>query len=268
MTVLRMSKRELDRAETLHRVCDRRLSVTDAAEAMNVTRRHASRLLGAYRRHGTSGLMSKRRGKPSNRRHTDAFRDYVIELIRRHYPDFGPTLASEKLAERHAVTVSKETVRQWMNEAGLWQSRAERRKRVQQPRQRRARFGELVQIDGSLHWWFEDRGPKCALIVFIDDATGAILHLRFCPSESTFDCLQAAEASIGRFGKPLASYSDRHSIFRTVKVAEKTDGEHNGMTQFGRALNELDVAPEVFPLIAGLCSCCGPLGALLQTRSG
>jgi len=241
MTVLKMSKRELDRAETLQRVCDRRLSVTDAAEAMNVTRRHASRLLGAYRLQGTAGLMSKRRGRPSNRRHTDAFRGYVLELIRRYYPDFGPTLAMEKLAERHDVSVSKETVRQWMIEAGLWESRTERKKRVQQPRQRRARFGELVQIDGSLHWWFETRGPKCALIVFIDDATGRILHLRFCPSESTFDYLQAAQASIERYGKPLAYYSDRHSIFRTPKVATKTGGEHHGMTQFGRSLDELNI---------------------------
>ena len=241
MTVLKMSKRELDRAETLQRVCDRGLSVTDAAEAMNVTRRHAARLLGAYRLQGTAGLMSKRRGRPSNRRHTDAFRGYVIELIGRYYPDFGPTLAAEKLAERHDVTVSKETVRQWMIEAGLWESRTERRKRVQQPRQRRARFGELVQIDGSLHWWFEMRGPKCALIVFIDDATGRILHLRFCPSESTFDYLQAAQASIERYGKPLAYYSDRHSIFRTPKVATKTGGEHHGMSQFGRSLDELNI---------------------------
>jgi hypothetical protein len=128
-----------------------------------------------------------------------------------------------------------------MIEAGLWESRAERVKRVQQPRQRRARFGELVQIDGSLHWWFEERGPKCALIVFIDDATGAILHLRFCPAESTFDYLQAAKTSIERYGKPLAYYSDRHSIFRTVKPASKTGGEHGEMTQFGRALHEINI---------------------------
>ncbi|GAB5376912.1 MAG: hypothetical protein AcusKO_33740 [Acuticoccus sp.] len=96
MTVLKMSKRELDRAETLQRVCDRRLSVTEAAEVMSVTRRHATRLLSAYRNLGTGGLMSKRRGRPSNRRHTDAFRGYVVELVRRHYPDFGPTLAAEE----------------------------------------------------------------------------------------------------------------------------------------------------------------------------
>ncbi len=162
-------------------------------------------------------------------------------LVRSHHHDFRPTLASEKLVERHDVTVSRETRRQWMIADGLWESRVERKKRVQQPRQRRARFGELVQIDGSLHWWFEDRGLTCALLVFIDDATGRILHLRFCPSESTFDYLQAAKASIARYGKPLAYYSDRHSIFRTAKVATKTGGYRDGMTRFGRALDELNV---------------------------
>ena len=224
-----MSKRELDRAEVLQRIVDRRLSVTDAADLIGLTRRQTSRLLVAYRTSGTAGLMSKRRGKPSNRRHTDAFRGYVLGLVRERYHDFGPTLAVEKLTELHDVTVSRETLRKWMIEDGLWESRTERKKRVQQPRQRRARFGELVQIDGSLHWWFEDRGPKCALLVFIDDATGRILHLRFCPSESTFDYLQAAKASIDRYGKPLAYYSDRHSIFRTTKAATKTGGYRDGM---------------------------------------
>ena len=241
MTVWSMSKKELDRAEVLQRVVDRRLSVTDAAEVIGLTRRQTSRLLVAYRTSGTAGLMSKRRGKPSNRRHTDAFRGYVLGLVRERYHDFGPTLAAEKLVELHDVTMSRETLRKWMIEDGLWESRTERKKRVQQPRQRRARFGELVQIDGSLHWWFEDRGPKCALLVFIDDATGRILHLRFCPSESTFDYLQAAKASIDRYGKPLAYYSDRHSIFRTAKAATKTRGYKDGMTQFGRALDELNV---------------------------
>ena len=236
-----MSARELDRAEVLRLVVERRLGVNEAAERMGVTRRQASRLLKAFRADGVAGLVSKRRGRPSNRRHLEAFRSTVMTLVAEHYADFGPTLAAEKLLERHGIAVGKETLRGWMVADGLWQTRTERRKRVQQPRPRRERFGELVQIDGSQHWWFEDRGPKCTLIVFIDDATGRLLHLRFCPSESTFDYLQAATASIGEHGKPLAYYSDKHAIFRTPKAGRKTRGEHNGMTQFGRALDELNV---------------------------
>ena len=243
--VLVVSARELDRAEVLRLVVERRLGVGEAAERMGVTRRQASRLLKAFRTDGIAGLASKRRGRPSNRRHPEAFRSSVMAIVAERYADFGPTLATEKLAERHQIAVGKETLRCWMAADGLWATRTERRRRVQQPRARRERFGELIQIDGSLHWWFEDRGPRCSLLVFIDDATSRLLHLRFCPSESTFDYLQAAKASIDRHGKPLAYYSDKHSIFRTPKRAEKTGGEHNGMTQFGRALAELNVEPKV-----------------------
>ena len=244
-----MSKRELDRLELIGRIERKELSVISAAERMGLSRSQVHRLMRAYRERGAAALISARRGKPSNRTLPDHQRElavakrrgYVLGLVRQEYHDFGPTLAAEKLVERHDVTVSRETLRQWMIEDGLWQNRTERKKRVQQPRQRRARFGELVQIDGSLHWWFEGRGPKCALLVFIDDATGRILHLRFCPSESTFDYLQAAKASIDSYGKPLAYYSDRHSIFRTAKPAMKTRGYKNGMTQFGRALDELNI---------------------------
>ena len=162
----------------------------------------------------------------------------MLEIIRTNYHDFGPTLAAEKLAELHEINVSKETLRNWMIVAGLWESRVERKKRVQQPRNRRECFGELIQIDGSLHWWFEDRGPRCSLLVFIDDATSKIVQLRFAPSESTFDYFHAARAYIDQYGKPIAFYSDKHTVFRTPKTARKTG---NGMSQFGRALNELNI---------------------------
>lgn len=238
MTLLIMSKAELNRVEVLERVLDRRTSVTAAAGEMGVSRRQATRLLKAYREDGAAGLISKKRGKVSNRRYSAGFRNYVLEIIRSHYHDFGPTLVAEKLAERHEICVSKETIRGWMIEAGFWESRVERKKRVHQPRNRREGFGELIQIDGSLHWWFEDRGPRCSLIVFIDDATSKIVHLRFAPSESTFDYFHAAKSYLQDYGKPLAFYSDRHGIFRTPKPANKTG---NGMTQFGRALHELNI---------------------------
>ncbi|MCP5022281.1 MAG: ISNCY family transposase [bacterium] len=238
MALLVMSRQELGRLEILQQVIDRRVGVMAAAGLMGLSRRQASRLLKAYVQDGPAGLISKKRSRPSNRRYSDGFRAYVIEIVRANYHDFGPTLAAEKLAERHEITLSKETLRTWMIEAGLWQSRKERKKRVQQPRNRRECFGELIQIDGSLHWWFEDRSPRCSLLVFIDDATSRIVQLRFAPSESTFDYFHAAKAYVKQYGKPLAFYSDKHAIFRTQKAGQKTG---NGMTQFGRALNELNI---------------------------
>lgn len=126
-----------------------------------------------------------------------------------------------------------------MTEAGLWTSRRERKQRIFRPRGRRDCLGELFQIDGSHHWWFENRGPKCALLVYIDDATGKLLHLRFALSENTFDYLQATKAYLEHWGKPLAFYSDKHGVFRTTHASE-TD-RTSGLTQFGRALYELNI---------------------------
>ncbi len=238
MTVYLMSKTELERLEALQHIEQKRLTVTRAADLLSLSRSQVHRLLVRYRSDGVSGIQSQKRGRPSNRKYSPAFRAYALEIIRSNYHDFGPTLAAEKLVELHEINVSKETVRKWMIEAGLWESRVERKKRVHQPRNRRECFGELIQIDGSLHWWFEDRGPRCSLLVFIDDATSKLVQLRFAPSESTFDYFHAAKAYLNEYGKPLAFYSDKHSIFRTPKTAHKTG---NGMTQFGRALHELNI---------------------------
>jgi transposase len=234
-----MSQKELHRLEAVQKVKDDRLSVSNAAKLLSISRSHMHRLLQAYDREGSGGLVSKKRGRPSNRRYPEAFRNTVLDIVREHYHDFGPTLACEKLAERHGIGISKETLRQWMTEAGLWTSRQERRKHLHQPRNRRECFGELVQIDGSHHWWFEDRGPKCALLVFIDDATGKLLHLRFATSENTFDYFHAAKAYLQDWGKPLAFYSDKHGIFRTTHPSQMD--RTSGFTQFGRALHELNI---------------------------
>ena len=153
------------------------------------------------------------------------------------YPDFGPTLAAEKLAERHDLRVSRETLRNLMRQAGIWVSRAER-KRIQQPRYRREHVGELIQIDGSEHRWFEDRAAPCTLLVFVDDATSQLMELRFVASESTFAYFEALKAYLRHHGKPVAFYSDKHSIFR---VSNENAASGNGMTQFGRALSDLNI---------------------------
>ena len=238
MAVLLVSEMELSRVDTLKRIVEGRLTCTAAAALLGLSRRQVHRLLTAYRAQGASALVSKRRGKPSNRRHPAAFRDRVLDLVRERHHDFGPTFAAEKLAESHGVQVSRETLRQWMIQAGLWLTRPERRKRLHQPRPRRSCYGELVQIDGCEHHWFEARGPKCTLLVFVDDATGKLMQLRFVASESTFDYFHATRAYIEAHGKPLTFYSDRHGIFR---VNRKGALGGDGMTQFGRALHAPDI---------------------------
>ena len=159
-------------------------------------------------------------------------------MIRDQYPDFGPTLAAEKLLESHGVAIGVETLRRWMIEAGLWTPRAQRLPRAYQPRHRRACFGELVQIDGSEHAWFEARGPQCTLLVYVDDATSRLGELRFVHTESTFSYFAATSRFLKRHGKSVVFYSDKASIFRTNK---KGDLNGDGVTQFGRALHDLNI---------------------------
>ena len=151
---------------------------------------------------------------------------------------FTPTSARRWLSEVHGVTVSRETLRKWMATEGLWVPRAQRRQRPHPPRYRRSCIGELVQIDGCNHEWFEDRGPRCVLLVYIDDATGRLMQLRFVESESTFDYFAATREYIREHGKPVAFYSDKASTFR-VNAKEPRCGPN--ATQFTRALGELNV---------------------------
>src|SRR5215211_6037617 len=238
MTVIVMSRTEIDRMHVLRDLAAGRMTANEAAQLMWLTRRQVFRLAKAYRERGPSALVSTRRGKPSNRSYPAALRTETLGLITAHYADFGPTLACEKLAERHGIHLGVETVRQWMRADGLWRDRRERLKPVHQPRYRRDCVGELVQIDGSEHWWFEDRGPQCTLLVFIDDATSRLMHLRFVLTESTFDYFEATRAYLQRHGKPVAFYSDKHSVFR---VNRKDAASGDGMTQFGRALDQLNI---------------------------
>jgi Winged helix-turn helix len=238
MTVLSMSRAEIDRVHVLKDLLAERIRPSEAAQLMGVTRRQVFRLVKAYYAGGPAALMSKKRGKPSNRAYPAVVRTEAMALIKANYGDFGPTLAAEKLSERHGLHFGVETVRRWMLADGLWQDRRQRRKRVYQPRHRRDCVGELIQIDGSEHWWFEDRGPQCTLLVFIDDATSRLMHLRFAETESTFDYFAATRAYLQRYGKPIAFYSDKHATFRVNKIGA-TGGD--GMTQFGRALHELNI---------------------------
>ncbi|PDT81296.1 ISNCY family transposase [Sinorhizobium sp. BJ1] len=237
MGLIAMSERDLQRIEVLSKVVDGRMTLVSAAHVLGLSTRQVRRLLERIRTDGAASIRHRAIGRPSNNRISDGVRDYAMAIVRERYADFGPTLAAEKLAERDGLTVSRETLRQWMAEAGLWLSRQQRRS-FHQPRLRREAFGELVQIDGSEHRWFEDRGDPCSLLVFIDDATGKLMQLRFVRSESAFTYFEALELYLKAHGAPVAFYSDKHSVFR---VAKKDAKGGQGMTQFGRALSELNI---------------------------
>src|SRR2546423_5621795 len=219
-----MSRNELTRLRVLIDVADGRLSVADATGLLGVGRRQVYRLLDAFRAGGPDGLISRKRGRSSNRALGTVFRETVLAMVRERYADFGPTLAAEKLCELHGLNLGVETLRQWMIGAGLWVRRKDRLKRVHQPRTRRDCLGELVQLDGSEHWWFEGRGPQCTLLVYIDDATSRLMHLKFVETESTFDYFQATREYLEAHGKPVAFYSDKHGVFR-VNSAGAVQGD-------------------------------------------
>ncbi len=235
---LTMSAKELDRLEILNRVLERRLTQAQAARQLGRSVRQIERLCRKLRIEGPRGLISQKRGRTSNRRLPSELRDRALELIQSRYRDFGPTLASEKLRECHGVIVSVETLRRWMIDAKLWVPRSQRARRVHQPRHRRSCVGELIQIDGCDHAWFEDRGPKCTLLVYVDDATSRLMELRFVASESTFDYFAATKTYLERHGKPVAFYSDQATVFRATASETR---KQRGSTQFGRALSELNI---------------------------
>jgi transposase len=232
-----MSQKEAQRLEVIRRVLQEGLSQAQAAQLLGLSVRQVKRLCRRVRQLGASGLISRRRGRPSNRRIGAEQREHFVALVREHYADFGPQLAHEYLQREHGLGCSVETLRGWMMQAGLWQAKRRRAVRVHSPRARRACLGELVQIDGSHHDWFEARAAKCCLIAFIDDATGRVLGARFAEQETTEGYLGVLHELVGRHGAPLALYSDRHGIFT------KADPEDAKPTQFERALLQLRIEP-------------------------
>lgn len=232
-----MTMRELDRFKVIQDVADGKLKPWRAAERLGLTTRQIRRLVGRLQEHGPQGLVSQRRAKPSNNRLDPVTADRALSIIGDRYADFGPTLACEKLSECHDIRLAKETVRRLMTDAGLWVPRRQRPPKVYQPRARRACLGELIQIDGSEHRWFEERAPQCTLLVYVDDATSRLMMLHFTATESTFSYFAATRAYLERHGKPVALYSDKASVFRNTN-ASKTG---RSVTHFGRAMYELNI---------------------------
>ena len=232
-----MSIKEANRLSIMKQVDKKILSIRKASEELGVSLRQAKRIRKRYLIGGEQGLLSKHRGKISPNRIDPKLRDEVLKLLRREeYTGFGPTFAQEKLKERHGYHLSDETIRQWMLHAGLWEGKSRRERKIYQRRVRRSRFGDLLQGDGSRHAWFEDRGEECTIVIFIDDATSKITSARFVPAETTVAYQEVLEGHLSKYGRPLALYVDKHSIFLTSN-GTCLDSE----THFGRVLRELDI---------------------------
>lgn len=233
-----LTMRQIDRLKIIQALADGFLKTGIAAARLGLTARQTLRLLRHYQAVGAPALLNGHQGLPGNNQLPPGLESRVRRLIRDTYADFGPTLAAEKLRERHGINLSAACVRRIMIDAGFWVPRKLRSPKVHQPRNRRACLGELVQIDGSDHAWFEERAPACTLLVFVDDATGHLMQLLFVPTESTFGYFEAARSYIERHGKPMAFYSDKAGVFR---VNRQENAEGRGYTQFGRALFELNI---------------------------
>ena len=236
--MLVMSLSEIDRLKVMEDINAKRLSKTAAAKILGLSRRQIIRVYQRYEVNGPSGLISKRRDKPSNNRLPDETKQQAIGFIKQHYMDFGPTFAHEKLTEVHQLALSVESVRKLMIKENIWHGKKSKPAQYHPMRQRRSSLGEMVQIDGSHHDWFEGRGPRCCLLVFIDDATSQLLMLRFVPAETTQGYFDATRDYLMKHGRPLSFYSDRHSIFR-VNIKEAASG--TGETQFSRAMREVGI---------------------------
>ena len=231
-----MSQKEVDRLAVIQAVIGRQLTQRAAAGQLGLSVRQVKRLVRRYRDQGATGLVSGHRGRRPNNAIADEVRRQALDTVRERYADFGPTLAWEKLTGQHGFALSVETLRQWMAADGLWRPKGRKQARIHQRRARRPCLGELVQVDGSPHDWFEGRGARCTLIVFVDDATSQLLALRFAPAETTQAYMETLDHYLSRHGRPVALYSDKHSIFRVSRP--EREGE---LTQFSRALKTLDI---------------------------
>ena len=233
-----MSAKEVNRLEVIQRVAEKRLKQKAAAELLGISERQVKRLLGRYRQQGARGLISKRRGKPSNNQMSEETLRKVLDHLKGKYKGFGPTLACEKLGEVEGLKISDESIRQIMLAEGLWKAKKARKAEVHPMRERRASNGELEQMDGTDHDWFEERGERCTLLVMIDDATGQLGALSFVEEESFFGYCGLLKQYIAAHGRPAGLYTDKHGIFR-VNVPNAGSGDN--LTQFGRAMQELEI---------------------------
>jgi transposase len=239
--IIMASQRELKRLHIMQKVIEGSLRQTEAAEILSLSIRQTGRLVGRIREEGPQGVVHRTRGRESNRKLPEEFTDRVIELYRQNYEGFGPTLAQEKLLERDGIRISDETLRIWLMDAGLWKKK--RKGKVhRQWRPRKERYGEMIQVDGSHHDWFEGRGPACVFMGYIDDATGKV-YGRFYEYEGTIPAMDSFMRYIRKYGIPISLYMDKHSTYKSMGKPTIED-DLNGtdpVSEFGRALKEMGV---------------------------
>ena len=241
MVKLRLSAKERFRAEVLLKVSKSSISLAKASELLRVSYRQILRIWKRYQSEGTAGLKHDLRDRESNRQIEVGRRERVLELYRAKYGDFGPTLAVEYLAKIDGESLSEETLRQWLIGAGLWSARR-RGAPHRQWRERREHWGELVQMDGSDHDWFEGRRDRATMMVMVDDATNWT-HAKFFESETTAAAMTVFGEYVGHYGLPHSLYVDRASIYETTRdsTVDEALRDDSPLTQFGRAMQSLDV---------------------------
>lgn len=240
--VIAMSKKEVDRLRILHRVMDRELTQTYGAKLLGITDRQVRNLIEKIREDGDKGIVHGNRGREAPNKMPVELEERIGRIIERKYPDFGPTLASEKLFELDGIKVSKEKARQVMIAEGLWKVRRKRERELHPWRERKHYFGEMVQFDGSHHMWLEDRGPKMVFMGYIDDATNNTFG-RFYEYEGIYPAMDSLSHYIKHYGLPRSIYLDKFKAYKATRqpnLYEELRGE-GPMTQYQRALKELRV---------------------------
>ena len=239
--MIMVGQRELKRLHVVQKVLGREIGQGEAAELLCLSSRQIRRIVKRVRAEGEKGVLHRSRGRRSNRRISGKIREKVVKLYRAQYCDFGPMLASEKLQERDGVRVNDETLRLWLLESGDWK-KSRKRRRHRRWRQRKQHFGEMVQLDGSHHDWFEGRGPWCVLMGYIDDATGKVFG-RFYDYEGTLPAMDSFKRYLGKHGLPMSLYLDRHTTYKSTAKPSIEDELSNTMplSEFERALKELGV---------------------------
>jgi hypothetical protein len=239
--ILTMSQKELKRLHVIHRVIEGSLTQLRAAELISLSERQIRRIAKRIGAEGDKGIQHRSRGRESNRKTSKKLVERVRRLYREKYQGFGPTLTAEKLSELEGVEVSKESVRTWLMESGQWQ----KRRKVGTHRHWRERkncFGEMLQLDGSHHDWFEGRRPKCVLMAYIDDATSRVYGM-FYEYEGTIPAMDSFKRYIRKYGIPMSVYMDKHTTYKSTAEPSIED-EINGtapLSEFGRALTALEV---------------------------
>jgi len=239
---LTMSNREIDRLKVIQKVFDKQLTWNEASKQLSLSWRQVARLCAKVREDGNRGIMHGLRGHASNHCLKAGLKEKALKTVKKYYWDFKPTFANEKLSKIHGIKMSTSSLRLAMIEAEYYRPKRQKIKH-RQWRERRHCIGELIQLDGSDHDWFEGRAPRCVLLIYIDDATSRIIYGKFITVEDTLNLMTETKEYLLSNGRPIAFYVDKDSIYkvnRTATVEEELSDEAP-LTQFTRAMNELDI---------------------------